>query len=129
MGVILGVPALFAVLLRSNTYTSFGRRALQPPGPEDDATVATMPVNLELEQLRGRIGRAISPLRPSGVVDFDGRRIDTLTEGLPVDAGTWVRCIEVRAARVIVRPVDGPDGEKPPPERTHLADLENLDFT
>ena len=26
-------------------------------GPQDDETVANMPVNLELEQLRGRYGR------------------------------------------------------------------------
>jgi membrane-bound serine protease (ClpP class) len=67
-------------------------------------------------------------LRPSGVVDFDGKRIDTLTEGFPVDAGAWVRCIEVKAGKVIVRQVDGPDADGPD-RRTHLTDLENLDFT
>jgi membrane-bound ClpP family serine protease len=65
-----------------------------------------MPVNLELEQLRGKIGRTLSALRPAGVVDFDGRRIDTLTEGMMVDPGQWVRCIDVKAGKVIVRPVD-----------------------
>ena len=28
--------------------------------------MANMPVNLELEQLRGRYGKTLSPLRPSG---------------------------------------------------------------
>ncbi len=65
-----------------------------------------MPVNLELEQLRGKVGRTLSSLRPAGVVDFDGRRIDTLTEGMMVEPGQWVRCIDVKAGRVIVRPVD-----------------------
>jgi len=39
-------------------------------------------------------------------VDLDGRRIDTLTEGMMVEPGQWVRCIDVKAGRVIVRPVD-----------------------
>jgi membrane-bound serine protease (ClpP class) len=74
--------------------------------PQDDATVAQMPVNLELEHYRGQFGRAISSLRPSGVADFDGKRVDVLTEGGAVEAGEMVRCLEVRAGRVIVRRVD-----------------------
>ena len=81
-------------------------RQLLSSGPEEDATVASMPVNLELEQLRGKIGRSLSALRPAGVVDFDGRRIDTITEGMMVYPGQWVRCIDVKAGKVVVRPVD-----------------------
>ena len=56
-------------------------------------------VNQELEQLRGRIGRTMSALRPAGMVDFDGRRIDTITEGMMVDPGQLVRCIDVRGGQ------------------------------
>ena len=79
---------------------------------------AALPANQELEQLKGRIGRTLSALRPAGVVDFDGRRIDTITEGMMVDPGQWVRCIDVRAGKVIVRPVEKPD----------LGDLETAVF-
>jgi membrane-bound ClpP family serine protease len=132
MAVFIGVPGLISFLLRCTTWTPFGRRLMQPPGLDSDTTMANMPVNLELEQLRGRIGRAISPLRPSGVVDFDGKRIDTLTEGFPVDAGSWVKCVEVKAGRVIVRPVEGPTdvtAAGPSVPKASLNDLENLDFT
>ncbi len=88
-------------------------------GPEEDATVASMPVNLELERLRGRLGRAVSDLRPSGVSDFDGWRVDTITEGMMVEAGQWVRCVDVRSGKVIVRPVDRPN----------LEAFENADLT
>ena len=47
-------------------------------------------------------------MRPSGAVDFDGRRVDALTEGDLVNAGQWVRCVDVRAGKVIVRPVEQP---------------------
>ena len=48
-------------------------------------------------------------LRPSGVTEFDGRRVDTLSEGPLIEAGQWVRCVDVRAGKVIVRPADKPD--------------------
>jgi len=118
VGVLIVVPALTAFALHYWPKTRMGRRMFQT-GPEEDATIATMPVIAELELLRGRIGRAVSPLRPSGVAEFDGRRIDVLTEGMMVDEGTWVRCIDVKAGRVMVRPVDKPK----------LSDLEDADFS
>lgn len=87
--------------LRMNERMMLGR-------PDDDATVAEMPANLELEQLRGRYGRTLSPLRPAGVTDFDGRRVDTLSDGPLIEAGRWVRCVDVRGGRVLVREVAGP---------------------
>lgn len=111
------VPVLGGVCFHYWPKTPWGKRFIMG-GPEEDSTVATMPVNLDLEQLRGRTGRAISALRPAGVADFDGRRVDVLTEGMMVESGTWVRCIDVRAGRVIVRAIDRPD----------LKKLEDLDL-
>ncbi len=108
LGVFLGAPILGSLLVRLWPRTPWGRRMVLQ-GAQDDATVAQMPVNLELEHYRGQFGRAISSLRPSGVADFDGRRVDVLTEGGPVEAGEMVRCLEVRAGRVIVRRVDPVD--------------------
>jgi len=108
VGVFVALPVLGSVLLHYWPRTPIGRRFFLTAPPED-ATVASLPVNKELEQLKGRYGRTLSSLRPAGVVDFDGRRIDTITEGMMVDPGQWVRCIDVRAGKVIVRPVDKPN--------------------
>ncbi len=118
ISVFIALPALGSIILHYWPRTSMGKRFFLNR-PEEDATLASMPVNLELEQLRGRFGRTLSALRPAGVVDFDGRRVDTITEGMMVEAGQWVRCIDVKAGKVIVRPVDRPN----------LADLENADFS
>ena len=115
--VFIAVPALGSILFHYWPRMPVGKRFFLH-GPEEDATLASMPENVEMEQLRGRFGRAISDLRPAGVVDFDGRRIDTITEGMMVEAGQWVRCIDVKAGKVIVRPVEKPN----------LGDLENADF-
>lgn len=119
LGVFVVGPAVLGFAFHVWRQSPMARRMILPGGTADDATVATMPVNLELESLRGRYGRAVSPLRPAGVVDFDGRRIDCVAEGMLVDPGTWVRCVDVKAGRVVVRPAD-------PPE---LAGLEDLDLT
>jgi membrane-bound serine protease (ClpP class) len=117
LGVFVALPVLGSVLLHYWPRTPIGRRFFLT-GPGEDATVASLPANQELEQLKGRFGRTLSALRPAGVVDFDGRRIDTITEGMMVDPGQWVRCIDVRAGKVIVRPVERPD----------LGDLESAVF-
>jgi membrane-bound serine protease (ClpP class) len=119
IGVFVAVPTVVFLMMRIGPKTPLGKMMIKG-GPDDDATVATMPVNVELEQLRGQFGRAVSSLRPSGVVDFNGRRIDTITEGMMVEPGTWVRCIDVKAGKVVVRPM-----ERPP----DVSDLEKADFT
>lgn len=103
------VPLIGGFAVRYWPRTRMGRRFILSAPVDDDATVARMPVNVELEQFRGRFGRAVSPLRPAGVVDFDGRRVDTITEGLMIEEGQWVRCIDVKAGKVIVRTADKPD--------------------
>lgn len=117
--VVILIPLLAPALLYYWPRTAIGKKFLLT-GPEDDATVAQMPVNLELEELRGRFGKTLSPLRPSGVARFGGRRVDVLTEGDMVDAGLWVKVIDVKAGRVIVRQVDRPPD---------LGELDTKDLT
>jgi membrane-bound serine protease (ClpP class) len=42
------------------------------------------------------------------VTDFDGRRVDTMSEGPLIEAGRWVRCVDVKAGKVVVREVEAP---------------------
>jgi membrane-bound serine protease (ClpP class) len=107
----LVLPALGTLLLYLWPRTPLGRQLFPPPSPGDD-TLASLAVNQELAGLKGRYGKALSALRPSGVVDFDGRRVDALTEGMMVEPGRWVRCVATRAGTVIVRPVDGPGADE-----------------
>ena len=118
LGVAVTLPVLIFGMFQFWRRTPLGRRMFLRTSHEDDMTMATMPVNLELEQLRGRVGQAVSALRPSGVVEFDGKRVDCLSEGMMVEQGTWVKCIDVKVGRVLVRPVPKPD----------LRDLEKEDF-
>ena len=118
IAVFVIIPILGPILIHYWPKTPLGRRFFLS-AQDEDQTLANMPVNLELEQLRGRYGKTLSTLRPAGVTEFDGRRIDTVSEGAWIEAGQWVRCIEVKAGRVVVRQVD-----KPP----DLADIEPTDL-
>ena len=105
IGLSVGLPIAGGVM-----FYGWRRLSLKsgPDSPTGSATAVTTPELAELEHLRGRHGRTVSFMRPSGTVDFDGRRIDALTEGMMLEPGVWVRCVEVRAGRVIVRQVEPP---------------------
>lgn len=118
VGVFVALPFLGKILLTIWPRTPIGRRMMLMANTEDDNTLASLEANQELELLRGRFGRAVSPLRPSGLVDFEGRRVQTITEGRMVEVGQWVRCVAVQSGKVIVRPVEKPN----------LDDLETADF-
>jgi membrane-bound serine protease (ClpP class) len=56
--------------------------------------------------LEGRVGLTLTPLRPSGAAEIEGRRVDVVTDGVFVDAGQRVRVVSVEGARVVVTSVD-----------------------
>lgn len=84
--------------------TPFGKHLAAPVAEE--MTVDLMPGNAGLHDLDGKIGKTISMLRPSGTVDFAGRRIDAMSEGMAIDSGKPVRCIGVKAGKVVVRQIE-----------------------
>lgn len=106
----VGVP-----LIGTGMVYFWGKQMALTVSPEENAD-GVLPGVSELEALKGRVGRTESPMRPSGAVDFDGRRVDAMTEGLMLDAGVWVRCIDAKGGKIIVRQIP-----KPP-------DLQEMDF-
>jgi len=65
-----------------------------------------------LDHLVGQFGRALTPLRPSGMVDLDGRRLDGLAEVGLIPSGTLVQVVRVRSGQLIVRVAPEPTLEK-----------------
>jgi membrane-bound serine protease (ClpP class) len=64
----------------------------------------------DYRDLRGRVGTAVSFLRPAGIAAIDGRRVDVLTEGEFIAQGTPIRVVRVEGARIFVEPVSGVTG-------------------
>lgn len=61
--------------------------------------------------LLGRIGVAVTPLRPAGVAEFGERRIDVITRGEFEEPGTRIRVVEAKGNRIVVEAVE--DGKEP----------------
>ncbi|NPV26854.1 MAG: nodulation protein NfeD [Firmicutes bacterium] len=61
----------------------------------------------ELSQYLGKTGVTLSILRPAGVAEIEGVRLDVVTEGGFIPPKTSVRVVQVEGTRVVVRPVEG----------------------
>ncbi len=114
LGLCVGLPAAGMGILQGWKRMAL-KRGLDPDAAGGSVTNA-VPELVELDKLKGRYGKTASPMRPAGSVVIDGRRVDALSEGMMIDAGMWVKCVDVRAGRVIVRQVDEP------------SDLRNFDL-
>lgn len=103
--------------------TPMGKRVLLE-APTTEQVTPFVEENRRLMELVGQFGKAVSPLAPGGLVSIRGERIHAFSEGLIVEPGQSVEVIEVRGARLLVRP-----GE--PPAQTSSAGAEpssRLDF-
>jgi membrane-bound ClpP family serine protease len=96
---VLAVPALVALAFKIWPRTRLGKAFLGDL-PREDQVVPDEP----RRTLLGRVGVARSKMLPSGAVEIDGQMIDAVTQGLPIEPGTYVVVVEVRANRVVVRP-------------------------
>ncbi|MCS7015946.1 MAG: NfeD family protein [Gemmatales bacterium] len=104
--VFVMIPIVVGIAFYYWPKTPFGKRIiLAAPSAEEDQPPQAFPEHADYSQLKGQVGRALSPLRPSGIVLIQGRRIDAETEGVFVEAGQFVRVVDTRPSYVIVRPL------------------------
>lgn len=67
------------------------------------------------EALLGHEGRVESLLRPAGTATIDGRRVDVVTRGEAIEAGTRVRVIEIEGNRVVVAAAESEPAQRANP--------------
>jgi membrane-bound ClpP family serine protease len=103
--VIAGVPIAIAMAIRWWPKTPFGRRVLLEAQRSEDV-LPDNPRWRDLKTLVGRVGRAKTPMLPSGAIVVDGRTVDAFSDGMPIEPGQKVTVVEVRGTQVLVRPVE-----------------------
>ena len=78
-----------------------GRVILNDTLAEDSTTIG------DIAGMVGKIGTAVTILRPYGEVDFNGVRLEVSSHGPMVEKGAKVRVTETQGTKIIVVPVEG----------------------
>lgn len=103
----VGLPAAGTGFFHA--WKRFALKSGLDPEAAGGSITDAMPELSELDQLKGRHGKTVTMMRPSGTIIIDGKRVDAMTEGMMLEANVWVRCVEVKSGRVIVRQVESPE--------------------
>jgi len=101
---LIMVPALLVGAYKILPKTRFGRQMLlAPPVRQRGDAMNDTP---ELGRLLGVTGQVLTTLRPVGMCDFDGRRIECVADSGFVPKGKTVKVIHVEGTQVTVRVIE-----------------------
>ena len=98
------IPTVLIFAYRLFPKTRFGKSVtLAPPErPQGDA----VPDTEALRQLLGAVGVVLTPLRPVGMCDIAGRRVECVAESGYVDRGKKIKVIDVESTQLTVRTIE-----------------------
>ena len=122
---VIALPIVLAAALHWWPETPMGRRVLLE-APTSEEVLPDTDQRRSLKALVGRTGEAKSLMLPSGSVSIDGRTVDALSEGVAIEKGQWVKVIEVRGTRIVVRPTDQPPAPRPQTDETLSQPIDSL---
>jgi membrane-bound serine protease (ClpP class) len=97
--VLLPLELIFGV--KFFPHTPLGKRMLLKP--KEQTTAADRASEKDLSDLAGQEGVTVTYLRPAGVADIGGRRVDVVAEGTFIDVNQPVKVARIDGNRVVVR--------------------------
>ena len=98
------IPGLLIFTYKIFPKTRFGKSVtLTPPERQQGDAI---PDTSELKEMLGKVGVVITPLRPVGMCDFSGQRVECVAEGGYVDKGKKVKVIDVESTQLTVRMIE-----------------------
>ncbi len=107
VGVVIAlimIPTVLVIAYKIFPETRFGKSVtLTPPEREQGDAV---PDTAELKKLLGAVGVVLTPLRPVGMCDFSGQRVECVAESGYVDKGNKVKVIDVESTQLTVREIE-----------------------
>ncbi|SFH57385.1 membrane-bound serine protease (ClpP class) [Tindallia magadiensis] len=99
---LMSIIALILIIKYAPKSSYFDRLTLGIKMTSDSGYTSTE----RREDLVGKKGIVTSYLRPSGTVEVDGERIDAVSEGVYLEAGTNVQVIRMEGRRIVVKKID-----------------------
>jgi membrane-bound serine protease (ClpP class) len=105
VGIIASITGIAAIALLGPRIRIFDGLTLKTviAGTTDDDFSAYGKEGVPASPLVGKIGIAVTTLRPSGRVEMDGEVYDAEADGLFVDPGQGVKVTKVSGKRLTVR--------------------------
>ncbi|HHT9120638.1 MAG TPA: NfeD family protein [Candidatus Hypogeohydataceae bacterium YC41] len=100
LGNILLVTSILSIPLFVISWYRMTSRTFAITASEEGFTAAK-----GFEDLLGKEGVAVTPLRPSGIAQINGRRVDVLSSGEMIPSTTRIKVIEVKGNKVVVKPI------------------------
>jgi membrane-bound ClpP family serine protease len=106
-GLLILAPLVFTFFVKVWPDTTMGRKMILA---EDDSEIERRALEESEERTRedsliGVQGKALTDLRPVGVVLLDNQRVEALAEGAWIEAGQPVRVTHVEGTRIKVRAI------------------------
>ncbi|MEJ5259510.1 MAG: NfeD family protein [Anaerohalosphaeraceae bacterium] len=98
------IPVIWMIVYRLFPKTSIGQKMIL--GKPDVGRGDAVPDCRDLQEMLSREGIVRTPLRPVGICDFDGRRLECVSERGFIDVDRKVRVIRVQGTTLTVRPVE-----------------------
>ncbi|MHC5110404.1 MAG: NfeD family protein [Planctomycetota bacterium] len=98
----VAIPTLFYLAVKHWRQTAIGRK-VAPPNPTITNEDTSVPVQ-EINDMIGRVGTSVSPLRPVGICEFDGHRLSCISKFGVIEAGVEVEGVGIEGANLTVTP-------------------------
>ncbi|NNM84744.1 MAG: hypothetical protein HKL96_03170 [Phycisphaerales bacterium] len=116
-GTLLALPLVAWAIVKYYPESPVGRRIMlaRPKPALPVGTLGSDKTSDQLLPLIGRCGVTVTTLRPAGICEIDGKRIDSLSEATVVERGTAVQVVRVTGSQVVVRVIDNVAAAAPAP--------------
>lgn len=105
LGLVVVIVALVAILLSVALKSAASGRLSKSPlilQQEERPEEGYVAANSDMRVFVGREGTTQTVLRPTGIADFDGVRLNVISDGVYIKQGAKVRIVRAEGSRIVV---------------------------
>jgi len=98
------IPSVLVGAYKTLPKTRFGKSVMLSPSEREQGDA--IPDTPQLKEMLGAVGVVLTPLRPVGMCNFSGRRVECVAESGYVDKNKGVKVIRVEGTQLTVRVIE-----------------------